>query len=252
MMYKVSSITLLPLIVLTYFLLCNTVKANAFSSQDNEYIFHIDVNTDNDNQQNLPYNQPGQRIRKKISQTPTPTPAPEPMKTSIQIGYTDKQSSSDFRFTLSDALVNFGPLSPTNFITRKNVISILGDQSYRYSVIAFEDHQLNNGKNQFIPNTGCDTACTEKKANTWTNTLTFGFGYRCENSHGSDCLADFADKDTYKEFADASISQAPQTVLEGILTEPKQANILYKVNVPGTQAPGVYQNTITYLALPMY
>src|SRR5258708_28874015 len=99
MKYKVSSITLLPLIVLTtYFFLCNTVKANAFSSQDSEYIFHSNVNTDNDNQQNLPYNQPGKRIKKVISPSQPavePIPTPEPMKTSIQIGYTDKQPTSD-------------------------------------------------------------------------------------------------------------------------------------------------------------
>ncbi|HSW89167.1 MAG TPA: hypothetical protein VLG12_08440 [Candidatus Saccharimonadales bacterium] len=255
-MQKIIVIILLT----TYYLLRTTHDAHADTSQGDDYIFHMQINTDPD-QQNLPYNQPGKYVIKR-NQTITPTgkyvkpiaiPKVTPPPTTIQIGYTDNQPHSDFRFLLSDNIVDFGPLSPTDFITRESSIIVTGDPSYLYSVIAYENHSLQNTKNQSIPNTTCDDGnCTATIATDWTDTLTFGFGYHCESTEGEDCDKSFKDKDAYRKFSLNDGDQNGQSIMSGQITKEKKAKVLYKINVPGTQQQGSYQNAISYIAVPMY
>lgn len=244
----------------TYVILSLSTTVYADTSQGDNYIFHMQINTDPD-QQNLPYNQPGKYIIKRPN-TPIPTIPPKPPvvirkvtppPTSIEIGYTNNQPHSDLRLLLSDSVIDFGPLSPTDFITRDSAITILGDPSYMYSVLAYQNHPLQNEKNQIIPNTRCDDGnCTDNVATDWTDTLTFGFGYHCTNNKGTDCEKSFGDKDSYKTFSMNDTNQNGSTVMSGQISSTKKNNILYKINVPGTQQQGLYQNSITYLAVPLY
>jgi hypothetical protein len=250
-------------VVIFCLLLLPSESAYAFTSQGDNYIFHMQVNTDPD-ENNAPYNQTGKfKIIKNQSPTPTPiniqqnptaTPIPsKPITTSVQIGYTANQPQSDFRFSISDNVINFGAISPTDFITRKLQIIINGDASYFYTVTGYENHQLTSEKNQIIPNTTCDDGnCTDELAGIWNDTLTFGFGYHCATIEGNDCYGNFQDSDSYKKFAVGGDNENGETILAGNTAQEKKVNIVYKINVPGSQAPGNYQNTITYLALPMY
>lgn len=234
-------------------------KAHASTAQGNNYIFDMNIGTDAD-QKILPYNKPGSFVmKKKVSPTlapsftPTPTTIIIPPKTSIKIGYNNTQPESDFRFSISDNVVNFGLLSPTNFIIRKLGITVVGDPSYYYTIIGYENNQLQSEKKQIIPNTTCDDGnCTDEIAGIWTDTLTFGFGYHCENKQGKDCDSNFNNKDMYKKISLGGNNGNGEAILTGNTFQEKQATIVYKINIPGSQIPGNYKNTITYLALPMY
>ena len=155
----------------------------------------MDVDMGND-ENNMPYNQ---KPKSFYTNNPTPYTKPlptvtptymisKPPQTTIEIGYGINQPRQDFRFSLSDDLINFGPLSPTDFITRTSSIAVEGDPSYQYTITVFENHELQNKKNTIIPNTRCDDGtCSPTTASNWENTLTFGFGYHCENRSGNDC-----------------------------------------------------------------
>ncbi len=161
---------------------------------------------------------------------------------------------SQFTFSLSNALIDFGLLSPTNSVTRTSTITISSTAS-GYQLVVYENHPLRSTANAVIPNTTCDNgSCTEITGAPWTNTLTYGFGYRCDNVAGTNCEASFAQADYFKQFTDYSKKQAsPQIVMKATAPNQKaKSEITYKVNISGTQRPGAYSNRITYLATPSF
>jgi len=251
-------------LLLTSCFLIITPRTYGYSSQDDTYILHMQINTDV--QDNSSYN-PVSQISPDISQKkPAPKPSKNPissqrnrmiptlfpLKTSIQTGFRDQPSAHDFRFSISDDAVSFGPLSPTDFIARNITLELAGDPSYLYTVTGYENHELTDQYGDFIPNTRCDSEeCNESTAGPWVNTLTFGLGYRCENIKGNDCNTGFNDKTFFKPFGFGNNNNGA-IILSGILNTTKTVQILYQVNVSGTQHQGIYQNSITYVALPKY
>lgn len=173
----------------------------------------------------------------------------------IKAGFENIVSSSPFFVLLSADIIDFGTLSPTNPIIRTVNLSVYSLPLYGYSIIAYENHPLKNGSEppaQIIPDTTCDNGqCNEENAGAWTNTLTYGFGYRCDNLAGNDCGSSFSNPSFYKHFADISNSTAP-SVMKGIGSENKDIRLSYKVNIPGTQPEGIYSNIITYIAVPNF
>lgn len=173
----------------------------------------------------------------------------------IRSGFQYISSIVRFRFEISSLFIDFGVVDPTNPVTRTNILTVSNGSAYGYQVTAFENHQLLvPASGAIIPNTTCDGGtCTTSTAAAWTSTLTYGFGYRCDNIAGTDCDSGFATGTFYKQFADASTNQTPQAVMIG--TTPgrnKKGQITYKVNISGVQAAGIYQNQITYIATPTF
>jgi hypothetical protein len=162
--------------------------------------------------------------------------------------------NSSFSFSLEQTAIDFGLLSATNPVSRTSTITISNPSSPGYQVVAYEDHSLINGTNTSIPNTTCDNgSCTATTAAPWTSTLTYGFGYRCDSISDITCSSTFSQADYYRQFADISQNESPQTIVIGKGAKPKRkAKITYKVNISGTQLPGVYSNAITYIAAPSY
>ncbi len=174
---------------------------------------------------------------------------------SVRAGFQYIYSIIPFRFTISNTNINFGTLTATNPVTRTNTLTVSNGSAFGYSVTAFENHQLlNPPTGQLIPDTACDNGlCTENVSAQWTNTLTYGFGYRCDDVVGTDCSSDFSTSNYYKQFADLSNNESPGTVMSGTnVGRSKQAQITYKVNISGTQAAGQYSNVITYIATPTF
>lgn len=172
----------------------------------------------------------------------------------VRSGFQYLLSVIPFSFTLSQAAIDFGVLTATNPVTRTNTLTISSGTASGYTVTASSDHQLQvSTSGAVIPDTTCDSGtCSESAASLWSSTLTYGFGYRCDNVTGSGCVSGFSN-DYYKQFADASRSETSQNVMSG--TNPSgeiKAQITYKVNISGTQAPGAYGNTITYIATPTF
>lgn len=173
----------------------------------------------------------------------------------VRAGFQYIYSIIAFRFSISSLFIDFGTLSPTTPVTRNNILTISNGSAYGYQVTAFENHQLLvPASGSIIPNTTCDAGtCTTTVSSAWTNTLTYGFGYRCDNVSGTDCAAGFTDPDDYKQFADNSIGQTPQSVMESTnVGRNRKVQITYKVNISGTQAAGSYTNIITYIATPTF
>lgn len=172
----------------------------------------------------------------------------------VRAGFQYIKSIIPFRFAISSLLLDFGSLTPTNPVTRTNQLTISNGSAYGYTVTAFETQPLKNNTNGWaIPDTTCDNGlCSESTSASWTNVLTYGFGYRCDNVTGTDC-ATFTTADDYKQFANNLAGETPQAVMTGTnVGRNKQVQITYKVNVSGTQPAGSYQTAIIYIATPRF
>lgn len=171
----------------------------------------------------------------------------------VKTGFGNAQPVLPFSISLSSDVVNFGTLSPTNPIVRTVNLNVQGPLS-GYSVVAIENHLPLASDGSFIPRTTCDNGmCGVESASEWINTLTYGFGYRCDNTKDADCDDSFKKSNFYRHFPDAgSNTELEQSIMEGIGSNNKEVRISYKVNVSGTQAKGPYSNTITYIAVPNF
>jgi hypothetical protein len=180
--------------------------------------------------------------------TPTPTTKPEPQG-SPGIAFIP----SEFTFSLSEPLIDFGILSATNPITRTTTLNVLSPGS-GYQVFTFSNHVLLSNKNSAIPDTTCDNgSCSELTASLWENNLTYGFGFRCDSLSPNLCPDDFKNENTFRQFSDRGKNERPLPVLQSNLpTKNHEARITYKVNTSGTQAKEAYENTVTYIAVPNF
>jgi len=165
-------------------------------------------------------------------------------------GFENIQNSDLFSFSVSDNLVDYGPLTPTNPVFRTTDLIISKGSSRSYSVFAFEDHEIRDPNNNFIPDITCDNgACSETVSAQWSSNLSFGFGYRCEEVDSSVCTEDFSKAYYFKQFANDSKSESPQAILNGSSPK-KKAKIKYKVNISGNQNKSNYSNSIIFIAVP--
>lgn len=174
----------------------------------------------------------------------------------VKTGFESLASSLPFSISLSSNIVDFGILSPTNPIIRTVDLGINSLTAYGYSVLVFENEPLATippSDKIIIPDTTCDFgACSTENAAQWTNALTYGFGYRCDNITGVDCDSSFVKPNFYKHFPDIANNDDPQSVMAGIGANNKSTRLSYRVNISGTQAQGIYNNVITYIAAPNF
>ena len=171
----------------------------------------------------------------------------------VRAGFQYIYSIIKFQFSLSSILIDFGTLTPTNPVTRTQTLTISNGSAHGYTVTASENHPLLvDSTGAVIPDTTCDSGtCTESTSSAWSNTLTYGFGYRCDNISGTDCATGFSTGTFYKQFPDLSASETAQSVMTGAnVGRNKQVQITYKANISGTQPGGEYRNIITYIATP--
>lgn len=152
-----------------------------------------------------------------------------------------------FVFTLSPNLIDFGVITPTNPITRTVNLTISSGSAKGFTVIASENQPLTS-QNSVIPNTTCDNGdCSTLKATSWASSLAYGFGYRCDNIAGTNCSTIFSDT-FYKPFA---LSPTSDTIMRSTTGgKSRKSQLTYKVNVSGSQTPGLYTNIVTYIAAP--
>lgn len=174
------------------------------------------------------------------------------VRSGFQYVYTKK---GGFTFSISNTNIDFGILSPTNPVSRTNILSVLNTSANGYVVTALANHPLRDSvSGVLIPDTSCDDGtCTSLTTSLWASTLTYGFGYRCDNLKGTDCASGFTNASNYKQFADQSAKENPAAIMIGNNgNSNKQATITYRVNISGSQPAGIYANTITYIATPTF
>jgi hypothetical protein len=238
---------ILLITLLTLHIAASPVKAQSMSNEN--YILRTD-NLDTVSSTTTEDNKLENTIEK---QDPTIS---EGVNFKAKAGFENLTSSLPFSISLSSDTVDFGLLSPTNPIIRTIDLNIYSLNSYGYTVLVFENEPLSTTSQTnkiIIPNTTCDNGgCGTEVTDKWTNTLTYGFGYRCDNLIGSDCSNSFAKADYYKHFPDASSDDDVQSIMSGIGSDNKRIRVSYKVNISGTQAQGNYNNVITNIAVPNF
>lgn len=167
----------------------------------------------------------------------------------IQVGFENIETESPFHLSISENLIDYGKIAPTDPVSRTNIVTISAPSSQGYTLQVQQNHSLKHDSSQtFIPDTTCDNGlCNESVAQVWTGALTYGFGYRCDPiSTTNHCLSGFSNTNSYKSFP----SETPQIVLHG--TSKSSAQITFKVNIPGTQSPEHYSNEIIFIAVPNF
>jgi len=170
----------------------------------------------------------------------------------VKTGFENILADFPFSVTLSSDLIDFGILSPTNPIIRTVDLTLYSLSTYGYSVVVSQNHALKSDKSN-IPDTTCDNGdCDSEFAGIWTNVLTYGFGYRCDDLIGLDCDKSFANLNFYKSFPDASAGQIPLSVASGVGSKNKSSRVSYKVNIAQGQTDGIYTNIIKYIAVPNF
>jgi hypothetical protein len=162
-------------------------------------------------------------------------------------------SNASLTFESSENLIDYGILSSTNPVIRNSQLSLfspeLGGQ-----ILSYEDNPLSTTTNDSVQNTTCDNgSCSPDIAAPWINTLTYGFGYRCDNQDKKACDTQFSDNTYYKSYSIDSENQTPAAIVTSTNEMPDtKATITYKVNISGTQKTGGYDNNLTYLAIPNF
>jgi len=172
---------------------------------------------------------------------------------SVRSGFQYYYSIIPFEFAVSSQFVDFGPLIPGTPVTRTNRLILSNGSAFGYDVVVFENHALrvfSTGND--IPDTTCDSGtCSETTSAEWSQNTTYGFGYRCDDITGTECDSGFTTANYYKQFANLEELETLQSVMSGAnVGKDFETQITYKVNVSSTQAAGLYQNLVTYIATP--
>lgn len=160
-----------------------------------------------------------------------------------------------FVFSISQTFIDYGILSPSNPVKRSNTISILSTNPAGYTVKTSQNHNLQSSSSKAtIPDTSCDTGtCSVSLPDLWNNSLTYGFGYRCDNLYDvSSCLNDFSNINYYKRFPNMSESQNPYPVIQQTNAINSKGQITYQLNLSRTQEQGFYNSAITFVATPNF
>lgn len=169
-------------------------------------------------------------------------------------GFSENKSTNPFSFAITSLTVDFGKLVPGEPVQRTTSLKISNDSTFGYQIISFENQTLKNASGEEIPDTTCDQGtCTQSTASIWDNPLTYGFGMRCENVKGKDCSPSFEDRKTYRQFSNFGLKEDPEAIIVSLASaNEKEAQVVYKINIPGSQTEGIYQNEINYIAIPLY
>lgn len=156
-----------------------------------------------------------------------------------------------FTFKISPLSIAFGSLPIGSFVSAQETIEVTSIGAGGYSVKVSEDHPLQRGTGATtIPDTSCDSGCTETTATPWTNAANTGFGY---NVTGDDASTDFVNSTYYKRFANIAGGKVPQTIMSSTHVGTKRHGVLtYKIAIGASQQAGDYQTQITYTIIPGY
>lgn len=169
----------------------------------------------------------------------------------VKSGFQYINSIIPFSFSISDLQINFGVLTPDTPVTDTSTLTVSAGGAGGYSVKAWENHPLQtNNAQATIIDTLCDTSCSETNAASWTSATKYGFGF---NMSGDDIPTDFTNSNYFRQFADRSNSENQATIMSSNnVGRERVATITYKVNISNVQPAGIYQNIITFTAVPGY
>ena len=163
-------------------------------------------------------------------------------------------------FQIDDLSIELGTLTPQSPSTDSNIITISTPSGHGYQITAHQSHPLWINASSYIPDTTCDSGtCSETSSGVWTQNTAYGFGFNAmgigssgENT-GIGTSSLFPDQTYYRQFANATDSEIPQTIMEeDSPVKDRSARITYKANISTLQAAGQYQNSIIFTAVSKY
>jgi hypothetical protein len=193
---------------------------------------------------------PDKKVPTPFLKSPSPTDQEDDKK--LQPGIQHIYQSGPISFLVDSDILDFGQITSSNPVIRSITLSATSE-SINYRVLTYEDHPPRTINNQEIPNTTCDDgSCNQSQSAHWENNLTYGFGLRCISKSILYCIGNF-DKDYYRQFANISSGEEFMPIINGI--KHKNANDIQmslKINASGTQEPGIYSNTVTFIMVPNY
>jgi hypothetical protein len=172
----------------------------------------------------------------------------------VKAGFIYIKTLIPFSFSISDTTIDFGTLTSQTPATQTTDLTVSAGGAGGYQVIAYENHplEITTGSTQ-IPDTTCNggaETCDEQTAALWDLSNKYGFGF---NASGDDIPADFTDSDHFRQFADNSIGETPQAVMESEHAgSQRQSTITFKINISGIQASGIYQTGVVFICTPAY
>ncbi|MFH1601465.1 MAG: hypothetical protein ABIB61_00730 [Candidatus Shapirobacteria bacterium] len=175
----------------------------------------------------------------------------------IAIGETACGNALDVTSTATT--VPFGSLSIGSFADLAQNLTVSTNADGGYAVTALENNQLTmvGATAPEIPDTpGDNTTASHTQTDEWVSTDTKGFGYSLENVDANTAAFEYTSTDDdcdgvfcAKQFADASATQAHQTIFySGTVADNENAYVCYRAIVSSTQQAGDYWNAITYRA----
>lgn len=175
----------------------------------------------------------------------------------VRAGFQYSRTKIPFSFTISQTLIDFGTLTATNPVTRTTDLTVNSESAKGFTVVASENKPLTSSSSA-IPDTSCDNGtCNSTIAAPWLGTLTYGFGYRCDDVSGANCasgfLADYLDAAASSAYKPFPLSPNLATIMSSTKGgRSRKSQITYKVNVSASQPTGTYTNVVTYIASPGY
>lgn len=171
------------------------------------------------------------------------------------IDYENSNNTDPIIISHSQDVINYQDIVAGEPILRSSNLNVTGNILRAYSILIEEDHELTGIESQAkIPDSTCDNGdCSKTIASSWKSPLTYGFGYRCEDQSVNLCLAEFQEKDYFKQFSNSSISEEPEVISNiPVGSNTNSLNIVYKVNINSTQPKDIYQNSISFILTPSY
>lgn len=188
------------------------------------------------------------RLQDVYEKQPTPTAEPAVVTTAPLPTPPPIRSFGQSDIVVSDNAIDFGPLSPTDPVIRQLSFTIKG-QSLLFSLYQHLDHDLLNDPGDAIPATSCDNgSCTLHQASLWNSTLTYGIGVRCDNLQDTVCPEDFIEKNTFRPLG--GTTDQSSIIASGTVRDKATINLTYKLVTSGTQPPGNYAATASYILIP--
>lgn len=170
----------------------------------------------------------------------------------VKAGFQYVYNPNPFTFTISDIDLNYGSLVPGTPSILTNILTITTGSAYGYTIKAIEDHSLKliSGTDT-IPDTACDLAspCTVTDATPWTDNTRYGFGY---NVNSTEADPEFVDNTYFRPFPIQGADQPATVMSKNTPTATSSGTVTYKVNISGSQAAGIYQNGIQFIAIPAF
>ncbi|MBP9817435.1 hypothetical protein KBC75_01595 [Candidatus Shapirobacteria bacterium] len=168
---------------------------------------------------------------------------------------------NQFSFQISSLSIPLGTLVPGVGTSATNTLTITTPSGHGYEIYALENHPLallSSGTT--IPDTKCDSnTCSETSSGVWTSSSAYGFGFNTLGTNSSGAITHvgtsgiFTDSTYYRQFANILAGETPQVIMtENSPVKNRTAQVTYKSLISGIQSAGVYQNAITFIAIPKY